>query len=174
VRWPHPERCFLPPGEFIPLAESIGLILPLSRWVLATTLAQCRVWQEEGVPLRSLNRRPQTTQRTVRYPKLVRVGRSYVVADLQCGHDMGRLLSARYLPEQRRPQPRGCNREGVARRSCGVPRCGSYDPIRGPLGASPLRAAYEHEELPPMPDRGATLLRRRFSVDSCAPAASAG
>jgi EAL domain-containing protein (putative c-di-GMP-specific phosphodiesterase class I) len=52
VRWPHPERGFLPPGDFIPLAESTGLILPLSRWVLATALRQCRAWRDEGLEIR--------------------------------------------------------------------------------------------------------------------------
>ncbi len=52
VRWPHPVRGFLSPGEFIPLAESTGLILPLSRWVLITALRQSRAWRDQGLDIR--------------------------------------------------------------------------------------------------------------------------
>ncbi len=44
VRWRHPKRGFLSPGEFIPLAEKTGLILPLGDWVLQTACRQIAAW----------------------------------------------------------------------------------------------------------------------------------
>ncbi|MBU3900567.1 MAG: EAL domain-containing protein [Gammaproteobacteria bacterium] len=44
VRWQHPQRGLVPPLEFIAVAESTGLILPLGRWILMTACRQLATW----------------------------------------------------------------------------------------------------------------------------------
>jgi diguanylate cyclase (GGDEF)-like protein len=48
VRWEHPERGLLSPGEFLPLAEHTGLIRPLTRYVLDVALGDCARWANQG------------------------------------------------------------------------------------------------------------------------------
>ncbi|HEU0167752.1 MAG TPA: EAL domain-containing protein [Chloroflexota bacterium] len=48
VRWNHPRLGFMPPDQFIPLAEQTGLIKPLSNWVLREALRQCTEWRRLG------------------------------------------------------------------------------------------------------------------------------
>ena len=50
IRWQHPERGMVLPGEFIPVAETTGLIVPLGDWVLHTACAQSVAWQKMGLP----------------------------------------------------------------------------------------------------------------------------
>jgi diguanylate cyclase (GGDEF)-like protein/PAS domain S-box-containing protein len=52
VRWQHPQRGFLPPVTFIPLAEETGLILPLGTWVLRAATNQLKRWLDMGLMLR--------------------------------------------------------------------------------------------------------------------------
>jgi EAL domain-containing protein (putative c-di-GMP-specific phosphodiesterase class I) len=46
VRWQHPDRGFITPDSFIPLAEETGLIVPLDRWVLTQAAQQLALWHQ--------------------------------------------------------------------------------------------------------------------------------
>ena len=50
LRWRHPARGEVSPGEFIPMAEKLGLIRHVDDWVLQAVARQMRQWDEEGMP----------------------------------------------------------------------------------------------------------------------------
>jgi EAL domain-containing protein (putative c-di-GMP-specific phosphodiesterase class I) len=65
MRWNHPERGFLTPGEFLPFAEENGLIIPISDWMLEAICSDLIEWNVPGVEQikLSLNLSPQYLDR---------------------------------------------------------------------------------------------------------------
>ncbi len=51
IRWKHPEFGLVSPGDFIPLAEETGLIIPMGKWMKRKVCEQLVAWREAGIPL---------------------------------------------------------------------------------------------------------------------------
>jgi len=47
-RWKHPQKGFISPMTFIPAAEETGIIVPMTKWVLQSSLQHCKQWNEQG------------------------------------------------------------------------------------------------------------------------------
>ncbi len=50
TRWHHPEKGMIPPNDFIPLTEQLGLIIELGNWVIKTVCEQIAQWHSAGLP----------------------------------------------------------------------------------------------------------------------------
>lgn len=70
LRWHHPERGTLLPTEFLPLADEIGLIVPLGRWVIEEACRQLHAWQDGYPACRGLQVSVNLTGRQFRQPTL--------------------------------------------------------------------------------------------------------
>ncbi len=68
LRWNHPQRGFIPPDSFIPMAEQTGLIHPLTQWVLKTAVNQVKAWHDRGL---MLNVAINLSAQSLRDPSLV-------------------------------------------------------------------------------------------------------
>lgn len=71
VRWNHPRRGLVHPGDFIPVAEETGLIVPIGQWVLNEACAQVRQWQLDSPSHRALSLSVNLSARQVAQPNLL-------------------------------------------------------------------------------------------------------
>ena len=71
IRWQHPERGFINPADFIPLAEDTGLIVPLGLWILKRACQQLCKWQWQSPANRSLFMSVNLSGKQVAEPELV-------------------------------------------------------------------------------------------------------
>jgi diguanylate cyclase (GGDEF)-like protein len=71
IRWQHPERGFINPADFIPLAEDTGLIVPLGLWILKRACQQLCQWQWQSPANRSLFMSVNLSGKQVAQPTLV-------------------------------------------------------------------------------------------------------
>jgi diguanylate cyclase (GGDEF)-like protein len=78
LRWHHPERGLLPPGDFIPIAEDTGLIVPIGEWILREACAQARRWMDAGLAPMTVG--VNLSMRQLRHPGLVAQVRSALEA----------------------------------------------------------------------------------------------
>ncbi len=71
VRWKHPQRGLVMPGEFLPVAEETGLIVPLGRWVLKEACRQMAEWHRKVPQMQPLAISVNTSSRELGDPDLV-------------------------------------------------------------------------------------------------------
>jgi diguanylate cyclase (GGDEF)-like protein/PAS domain S-box-containing protein len=70
VRWEHPTRGLVPPGEFITLAEESGIIVPIGEWVLREACSQLVAWQADGTAKPDIRVAVNVSARQLSLPEL--------------------------------------------------------------------------------------------------------
>ncbi len=73
IRWQHPERGFINPSDFIPLAEDTGLIIPIGQWILRRACEQLAKWQWQSAANRHLFMSVNLSSKQISQPDLVDV-----------------------------------------------------------------------------------------------------
>ncbi len=71
VRWRHPQRGLVSPVEFIPLAEEIGVIVPLGYWVLSEACRQLAEWRSRSPEFQDINMSVNLSRKQLAAPDLV-------------------------------------------------------------------------------------------------------
>lgn len=87
VRWKHPRHGMVPPGDFIPLAEQTGLILPLGEWVMRQACTQLAIWSRNPATA-ALKVSVNVSARQFRQPDFVAEVTNIIE---RCGIDPSRL-----------------------------------------------------------------------------------
>ncbi len=70
VRWEHPAQGLVPPGQFIPVAEESGLIVPMGAWVLREACAQLAAWRSAGTVRGDVRVAVNVSARQLSHPEL--------------------------------------------------------------------------------------------------------
>jgi len=71
IRWPHSERGIVLPGNFIALAEELGLIVPIGKWVLREACQQLKTWQKHFSGPKPLSMSVNLSKKQLTDPTLV-------------------------------------------------------------------------------------------------------
>ena len=71
LRWKHPEKGFVAPSEFVPVAEETGQIIPIGEWVLRTACVQLAEWRRQGMSIFPISINLSISQ--LRQPKLAQM-----------------------------------------------------------------------------------------------------
>ena len=101
IRWIDPEEGFISPGEFIPLAEEMGLMDSLGEWVMRTAARQIKVWNEKygldlvvGVNVSPLQlRNPDFAGKLLRVQKDVQIPSKWMDLEITEGYALNSSLS---------------------------------------------------------------------------------